>query len=202
MRGFFRNITSTPTTKSQLVLLSANHGAVRTEHCISATPHSWVLSGQMWIAPRGHSRTRKTRRSADAETARHGHTPSTGECQGKVGRESPLPGGRLVVLGSYIYYCMIPNDKWSLERIRGLYWRRCAIQIDVCFTLLYFTAELQNSAIPVPHWSSTVEFWITRYDNPGRLRHAGSRRSVSEAACSITQRSLDISFIGVCSSRN
>jgi len=42
---------------------------------------------------------------------------STGESQAKVGRITSV----------------IPYDKWSLESIRprGLYWRRCAIQIGV-----------------------------------------------------------------------
>jgi len=48
---------------------------------------------------------------------------------------------------------VIPYDKWSLERVRGLFTRR-AIQIDVYFTLLYFTSR-EKLNLPIDHaWSA------------------------------------------------
>jgi len=46
-----------------------------------------------------------------------------------------------ITSASYRLHCVIPYDKWSLECIRGSWWR-CTIQIDIYFTLLYFNSEV------------------------------------------------------------
>jgi len=46
-------------------------------------------------------------------------------------------------------------------------------------------AKMQNSTFSMPHCSSSVEFWITGYYNPGRLRHAGSQDNVISCHMSI-----------------